>query len=247
MGISLKRAFKVSFAEKDSWKKVFIPALIVFVLTGLQGSFEKAPVIAAIFALLVLFFQILVNGFIITSGHNEIKNEEKILPEWDITRFLFVGFCSVFISLAYGVMLLPVIGIIAVLAFTAKAWSLVIGIPAVILVILFSSIPAMMYADNFKIGDAFNFSKLFALIKFGWKDYLILLGWSFLTGLILGFPMGILGELVKLFAGKAWASAISGVTYNIFIGLVGVNLSAQTYKNIIPKLPSDLESEQDGT
>ena len=243
MGISLKRAFKVSFTEKGSLEKVFVPALIIFILTGIQGNFKNVPVITAFLAMLLLFVQILVNGFIITSGHNEIKNEERILPKWDITGFLFIGFCSIGISLAYGVMLLPIVGVIAVLAFMAKAWSLVIAIPATILLILFSSIPVMMYADNLKIGDAFNFSKLFALIKFAWKDYLVLLGWSFLAGLILGFPMAILGELVKMFAGKIWAGAINSVLYNIFLGLVGVNLSAQTYKNVLPKLPVNLENE----
>jgi hypothetical protein len=188
----------------------------------------------SIFNIPILAFVI---GYIVQTAHNEIKEEEPRLPNWDSNFFVYFkyGFKLYLINFGYYLaitaiilaLLLPAVILFSILNIDYPL-SIFGGILGGILGLLFAVISpfiTVFYADNFDWKNAFKIKEIINAISKVFPDYFI--SFAIMTGLWMSWvPLSIaltctcIGAIVPQFL-------------VLIIHLVTINLFSQVYKQYL--------------
>lgn len=232
MGIDLKQA--LVFVPQDSqWvQKVFIGGLLLFfptfvyVFPGIRRMIFD-PInyyLVALFFMFAITVFLAVSGYFFKAVHNRIVHDKERLPSWKhFTNYVYVGFKSYVGGLIFSA---PFILLqLALFSFAPMSFSKEM-IPFIltsgIIHIVYTSFYVMLalnFAKDFKVTSFLNIKKAYALIKENIVNYVILVLYCLLVGLLNLIVSSILAE--------AQIFALLLPFVNFYIYLVYTDLFAQ--------------------
>lgn len=233
MELSLKKALRSPISDEKWYLKIIFPSIMV-ILGNVGNEHLHIPDLYVIIVFLVSIIpNLILFGFFFQFQHNEIKNENPLLPvlKSNIFTYLKYGFKSLAFDLFYLFLIgLVIISLIIGLKLTLyngiiKAIGTMLGITSFISLIFFYfmwGFAGSAYADNFSLKDAFNFSKNLNLISkvkseilvFALYSLIIILFYLLLFYIFLMYILSIV--LIPVLAAAS--------------GLMFYNLQAQFYK-----------------
>jgi len=247
MSLDVKKAIKIPFTAPN-WKfKVGLPVLFILIIYTLFSVWHGKNIWIG---LTIIAFWVITTGYYGIYAHNEINNNPEPLPAWNLLKCTVIGLQSYAIILAYGIISLPLLIIfycLVVSSFVTQIIAIITGIPILIILLTYSPVPFSLFFENYKISEAFNFSKILKICKVGYKDYIIFAVWSIIIGIIIGFSTGICASLAKHLISRHLTKPITVVGINFLITLITLNLSAQTYKIVLNKLSLPMQDNTDGS
>jgi len=239
MSLDVKKAFTFPFKDPPWKKKLFIGGLFYLIISvlsfvmqvvnhppgNLHAQYQPNGLLILLIGILSALIGAFGTGYTAQSVHNEIKNEPTLLPEWNSKFFTYFK---------YGISLL-LINSVYIIVISIFIILLVIGFHSVSVIMLILSclflIPYMLiqpiiftcYSENFKISDGFNLMKINDAIATNFTDYLTSIGLSILVYtafiiLTVVLTCTIIGAIIPSFL-------------SLPVGLITMNLFAQTYKN----------------
>lgn len=197
MGISLKQAL-VFVPQDPNWAgKVFIGGLLLFcptfayVFPGIRRMIFD-PINYYLLALFIIFTVVLslaVCGYFFKAIHNRIVHDKEMLPSWkNISYYIFVGFKAYAGGFVFSIPFFIAFAILFSLAPMTLNKELIpfIIVASVIHVIYtaFYVMLALKFARDFKMQSFFQVRKAFSLIKENIVNYVILVLYCLLLGLI---------------------------------------------------------------
>lgn len=159
-------------------------------------------------------------GYYVRVLKNVADGVDPVLPEWDDWGgFFTTGIKFLIVSLAYGIALAIVVGIV-------QRISTALGSIFNILYYFVIPVVAMQFSRNEEIGDAFKFNELLELAKANPGDYVVsvllafvasILAFVGLIGVLIGAAFtlfyamlvnaGLFGQYLRLYGGAAAASS----------------------------------------
>lgn len=251
MSFQIKHALNVPFGGKHWELKLLIGVLLICIMPIMVVLFGK-NIIAN---LLAFVFSMIPFGYIYMSIHNELNNEEVILPNWNIMKCLSVLLNIFLIKIIYILPIFPVAFGIAYMYIkipSVKVLAIVLGIFVLLTYGIFMFFVEGSFLKNYKLKEAFNFSRNINLFQAGYGKFIIAQLWSMLVGLIISIPLVIvlfiigfiLMILLKTLNAESFQvlvlakQTIKVISY-FFIYLICFNLSAQAYKMAEMKLDKE--------
>lgn len=244
MQIDIKKAFKFPFTENDWIQKLVIGSVFYFVSISISsfGEFLNSFIkhgnrynlninpFEIILLLIFIIFLTLVSaaikaipaGYVLQSVHNEINNDNNLLPDWDSNFMLFFkrGLYLYLIGLIYTVSAIFILAIPTAIGFTiffmyrnspqisfiGIAFALAIIIPVVLFYILVIPFIQAAYAENFCFKDAFKLDRILVQISKVFPDYLVIFLISVIVipvmyaGILFAFAVTCIGICLLPFA-----------------------------------------------
>ena len=194
---------QLNFSLKKDWDDLFstnkyiwqlLAVTVVFMIIELAGDiFQiKGPKFLA---------TIILSGYTSLIAYNIINDKERVLENIfnipETNKFiLLVGLKAALIDAIY--MIVPLVpafylGVYFGFSHFPKEAS-IITLLIIISPILFyiTVFPTLVFAENLKFIDGFNFKKAFRALKLAWKDYLL----GFLIMLVIFFGLFIIGFII---------------------------------------------------
>ena len=234
MTISFKKALTLPFKDENWINKTGVCALML--IPGLISSISLGAGHPLSF-LAYFIMASLIGGYAVISAHNEINDIQPTMPDWDFAAAAITTLKGWVISLAYSLILLPIIFILLGIAMVDRSYiaiSIVLAVPVLIFYGFLTNIGASLFYENLEIGSAFYFKKILQILKVGYLDYIVATLLSVAIGFIYGFAAGILMALTKTINANIGVYAQN--VANVLIVICCVNLIAQAYKEARAKL-----------
>lgn len=197
MELSLKKALKSPISDEKWYLKIIFPSIMV--ILGNVGNEHLHLHIPDLYVIIVFLVSIIPNlilfGFFFQFQHNEINNENPLLPvlKSNIFTYLKYGFKSLAFDLFYlfliGLVIISLmIGIkLALYNGIIKVIGIMLGISSFISLIFFYfmwTFAGSAYADKFCLKDAFNYKWNLKLISKVKSEILVFVIYSFIIILL---------------------------------------------------------------
>ena len=264
MSIDIKKAFKFTFKSPDWQKKLLVGGGITFLAVIINEvlsffyrphTYGAHPDLKAVYIamcsnplfyvsmLIMTLINAFVIGYVLQSAHNEIKNEEPLLPEWKSRYSLYFKNGIIYTLLLYPYYILSFIwgvfiGFFIAMNHVENGFTISIVLACcfgVAFAIILPFIKAS-YAENFNWKDAFNLKRIFSLIMEVPKEYFLNIG------LVIALTLGSL--ICVLILTCTCIGILLAPVVGLLCSLIITNLFAQTYKLALQKSEKAVEVKQ---
>ncbi len=229
MQLDIKKALQSPFSDEEWFVKLIFP-IIVIILNALGSKYLNLPdLYKQIIFLVAIIPNLILEGFFLQFMHNEIKNQNTLLPvlKVNVFNYLKYGVKSLSFTIYYMILFILSFGLIYIFTeMTLLKFNVQVGIIISCISFFFFLIIYLMaqsaYAENFKLGDAFDFYKLIRLVAKARNHILFFIVYSAII------------ILLYLFVFYWLAATIIGILLipllSTSVGLFLFNLQAQVYK-----------------
>lgn len=223
--LDFKHALKSPFSGSKWWLKL-LPyySTLALIITAVI-ILEHSPILSGIIFLFSIIPSLFVTGFDMQFAHNEIHGNTPLLPEWkpnlkSFIKYALKYFVILFAYIVMGLIIgIPIIlGDNPVLTLLSIILYIVVGLPVFIL----SFIAFRAFADTFCLKDAFNFSRVWALVKKVKEEIVI--------ALLFWIVLEILVQILEIILKTNFVGIVLIPLIRMIKSLTIINIGAQVYK-----------------
>lgn len=230
MKLDIKKAYLSPFSEKKWYIRLIFPTIMAAMSFICNPNIQIMPrQYCNLFILITLIPGIILSGFFIQFQHNEIRNEQPLLPvlKSNISEYARHGIRSIIFILFYSVIdiFIILLALILLKMELIKIISIlisIIAVTAIIFVFIAANIAIAAYADNFNVEDAFNINRICLLIFSAKGEICVFLFMALILSLLSGIICAILGITI---IGMFFIPIVIAI-----LQLIIINLEAQVYK-----------------